>query len=236
MALKKSKYASKKAYADSVIKKARKAKLAARRGYEQTSGYYGRFTGPNAELKFFDTDLSFQVDLTPEVPATGQLNLIPQGTTESQRIGRKCTLKSIQIDGSVSYVPPTSVGGTIVTMALVQDTQCNGVAATPADVYNINGANLANGALRNLANGQRFRVLQKWDMPMNVGAGIVNAFGQVVKKWKYYKRCNIPIEFSSTTGAITEIRSNNLFLIAGAFNADDAVTVDASCRVRFSDN
>jgi len=225
---------AKTARAAKAAKNARSAKSS--NGYTQNSGYYGRFSGPAAELKFFDTDMQFNVDLTPEVPATGQLNLIPQGVTESTRVGRKACLKSIQIDGSIVYSVPASVGGTIISISLVQDTQCNGAAAAATDVYNFNGTNMVQGTLRNVANSERFRVLKKWDISMNVGAGIVNAFGEIVRKWKYYTRCDIPIEFSSTTGALTEIRSNNLFLVAGSLNADDAVVVNGLCRVRFSDN
>jgi len=65
-------------------------------GVDRTGGYYGRFAGRGAELKFFDTATSFSIDTSPEVPATGQLVLIPQGVTESTRVGRKCVIRSIQ--------------------------------------------------------------------------------------------------------------------------------------------
>jgi len=68
-------------------------------GVDRTGGYYGRFAGRGAELKFFDTATSFSIDTSPEVPATGQLVLIPQGVTESTRVGRKCVIRSIQDDG-----------------------------------------------------------------------------------------------------------------------------------------
>jgi len=54
--------------------------------------------------------------------------------------------------------------------------------------------------------------------------------------FEMYKKCNIPIEYSGTTGAITEIRSNNIFLLASSDGqADDLVTMVGNCRVRFSD-
>jgi len=76
-----------------------------RPGYDRTGGSYGRYAGRGAELKFFDTSLSFLFDTTGEVPATGQLVLIPQGVTESTRVGRKCVIKSVHLKGITQGVP-----------------------------------------------------------------------------------------------------------------------------------
>jgi len=206
-------------------------------GRVRTGGYYGRFAGRGKELKFFDTALNFSIDTTGEVPATGQLNLIPQGVTESTRVGRKATIKSIQIRGELAYNPSTGTGGaTLVSIMLVQDTQCNGAAAAVTDVLT---ANTMATALTNLENSDRFKILKQWRVPINTGAGAAAAFASVVKNWSYYKRCSIPIDFDSTasTGAIGTIRSNNLFLLAGADSlSDDAVAVGGTCRLRFSDD
>lgn len=212
---------------------ARSAKASA--GYTRTSGYYGRFAGRNAELKFFDTTLSFNIDQTGEVPATGQLVLIPQGVTESTRVGRKCVIKSIYIKATMSFAPGagTTTAGT-GCMVLVQDTQCNGAAAAVTDVYT--GTNIP-VAMHNLSNSQRFKVLKVFKYSFNPQAGVSTAWANITRNFSYYKKCNIPLEFSSTTGAITEIRSNNLFLIAGTEFAamDDLIGVSGTCRVRFSD-
>jgi len=202
-------------------------------GVNRTGGYYGRFAGRGAEMKFFDTATSFTIDATGEVPATGQLNLIPQGVTESTRVGRKCVLKSIQGRWDILYVP--SSGATAVTtyaIYLVLDKQANGAAAAMTDVFT---STAATQALHNLSNSQRFVVLKKWVRKMVSPAGVTTAYNNVIDHIDWYKRCNIPLEFSSTTGAITELRSNNVFLMAGANNTDDAITVSGNVRVRFSD-
>lgn len=209
------------------------------KGYTRRSGFYGRYNLPDggSEQKFFDTAVSFTVDTTGEVPTSGQLVLIPQGVTESTRVGRKCVIKSINITGLAltTYGAATSAnstGGTSVY--LVMDKQANGAAAAAADVFT--GTNFPN-AVRNLANSTRFVILKKWQHTWQPVAGVSGAFADLTKTIKYYKKCNIPIEFSSTTGAITEIKSNNLFLMAGASaNIDDTVTFNATCRVRFTDN
>jgi len=204
-------------------------------GYTRASGYYGRFSrssSDDGELKFFDTALAWDYDTQGEVPATGQLSLIPQGDTQSTRIGRKCTIKSIQIRGYNYFVPTTTAtASALVNMYLVLDTQCNGAAADATDVFA--GSYQITTAMLNLANSSRFRILKRWVVPFNSNAGASTAYNNVVKPLEFSMKCNIPLEFSGTTGALTEIRSNNIFLVAGAVLQDDKVSFAGTCRLRF---
>lgn len=204
------------------------------RGYDRTGGYYGRFSGPNAELKFFDTALSFSFDSTGEVPATGQLTLIPQGVTESTRVGRKAVIKEIRLKGQAVFEPGAAgdLSFDTVHLYLVLDKQCNGAAAGATDVLS---STAFATAFRNLANEGRFVILKEWHRKVVSQSGATTAFGQDGFYIDFTKRCNIPIEYSSTTGAITEIRSNNLFLLAGGTQSDDLVAFTGNCRLRFSD-
>lgn len=204
-------------------------------GRVRTGGYYGRFAGRSAELKFFDTALAWNFDSTGEVPATGQLALIPQGVTESTRIGRACVVKSIQIRGNFVFQPTTAASAaTTVILLVVQDTQCNGAAAAVTDV--LNSANMST-ALINIDNSQRFKILKRITVSMNASAGVTTAYNNVVRHVDMYKKCYIPLDFSSTTGALTEIRSNNIFLLAGSDGAsDDLVSFGGYARLRFSDS
>jgi len=86
-----------------------------------------------------------------------------------------------------------------------------------------------------MGNSQRFTILKKWQVPFSVQAGVSTAFGRVIKSINLYKKLNLPVEYSSTTGAITEIRSNNLFLLAGAAD-DDLISCQGFTRIRYSDN
>jgi len=200
-------------------------------------GFYGRFgaaaaqSGVKPELKFFDTALSFTFDSTAEVPATGQLALIPQGDTESTRDGRKATVKSVQIRGNMEFAPGAAANAdTVCYLYLVQDTQTNGAAAAITDVFT---SNVASTNMLQLNNSGRFRILKKWVFVFNATAGVTTAYANVIKPIEFYKRCNIDMDWNSTTGAITEIRSNNLFLCAGASNSDDLVSFTGTCRLRF---
>lgn len=221
----------------------RQADLAIRRmqrGYVRKGGFYGRFNTAKAraggELKFFDTDLSFTFDSTGEVPATGQLNLIPQDATQSGRIGRTCTVKSIHIKGQVQYVPAASTNGCdSAFMYLVLDKQCNGAAAAATAVLDSTDFRVA---MTNLENSDRFVILKKWIHNLNSSAGVSGAYGRYIKNMDFYKKCNIPLYFDSTaaTGALTTIRSNNIFLLAGAGQEDDVTTFAGQCRLRFMDS
>ncbi len=216
---------------------ARKKPSYPRSGRTRVAGYYGRFStgglGASAsELKFFDTALSFSIDATGEVPATGQLNLIPQGVTESTRIGRKAVIKSLQVRAQVTFDPAaTNVAGNNCTVYLIQDTQTNGAAAAATDVFDSTNFNTA---LLNMANSGRFRIMKKWKYVFNSQAGVDGAYGITIKTLDFYKKCNIPLEFSSTTGAITELRSNNVFLMASG-SVDDGASFVGNCRIRYAD-
>lgn len=204
-------------------------------GVTRTGGYYGRYAGPNAELKFFDTANSFNIDATGEVPSTGQLCLIPQGITESTRVGRKCVIKRINIKWRLSFEP--GAGATpqgLSYIYLVLDKQANGAAASIGDVFELDDLPVS---FLNLANSQRFSILKKWVHAWNPTAGVSTAWTRMNRAVNWSKKCNIPLEFSSTTGAITEIRSNNIFLMAGCNTGmDDLVQVTGTVRLRYSDN
>lgn len=199
-----------------------------------------RWSGRAEELKFFDTNLTFTVDNTAEIPATGQLALIPQDDTQSGRDGNKAFVKSISIHG-IMYLDPAAAtaAATVVYLYLVQDTQCNGAAATVADP-NIGIFTDANLAIANhvIANGERFRVLKKWVVPLVSQAGVSAAYNATIRPFSCFVKCAIPMMFdaAAATGAIGTIRSNNIFLVAGTAGLnDDAVTVNGTCRLRFSD-
>lgn len=183
------------------------------------------------EKKFFDTALSFNVDATMEVPATGQLALIPQGDTSSTRDGRQCVIESIQIRGAFYFQPAAAAQGfDLVYMYLVQDRQANGAAAAVTDVFTSTAG--ATNQL-NLENSDRFFILKRWVVPLNCLAGVTTAYSSMVKPIEYFTKCNIPMQFGTAAVDITQVKSNNIFLIAGSGQQDDLSTFLGSCRLRF---
>ncbi len=209
-------------------------------GVDRIGGYYGRYSGIRSagELKFHDTTL---VDAV--VAAAGgilnSVNLIPQGVTEVQRIGRKCTLKSFWWRYELSLpeqdAQTTPESGDSVRMIVYQDKQTNGATAVLADILE---ATVSIQSFRNLANQGRFIILCDKIHSINYaglasdGAGVVSQ-AAVSREYTLYKKLNVPIEFDSTTGAITEIRSNNIGILLISTNG--VVGFNSKIRLRFSD-
>lgn len=159
-----------------------------------------------------------------------QLCEIVQGTGEKERIGRKCTLKAIHWQGSVNL--PSSAANTtdIVRIMVVQDTQANGAVFNPGDL--LDGGDVF--SFRNLENSQRFRVLSDKRYTLNsTGAanGNANENGAIQRYIKGNLKVNIPLEYSGTTGVITELRSNNVTVFA--ISEQGVATIDLHSRIRF---
>ncbi len=206
-------------------------------GRDRVGGYYGRYAGKNAELKFHDVEADDAIIAAGGV-ITASINLIAQGTGESERIGRKCTLRSIMWRGSVSLPEAETQGAPgdseRVRLILYLDKQCNGAAATALGILEVVGVD----NYRNLANSGRFNILMDKTLTINYQTTshfAVNSFSnaQVMRPFSFFKKCAIPLEFDNTTGAVTEIRSNNVGLLI--VSAGGAGALVSSIRLRFSD-
>ncbi len=217
------------------------------RGRVRYGGYYGRLRGRAAaagsELKFFDTSTQNTTSLIAGVIASASVNLIPQGVTESTRVGRKCVLKRISFKGTLRNDESTTLAGTDNNMRIIVylDQQCNGATAIPADILeNVGANNTGFDSHYNLSNSGRFKILYDIRKNMIVPAVAQTAAGtfssyRSTYVWSWGKACNIPVEFSDVTGAITEIRSNNVGVLIICNENDNQPTISYTCRVRFSD-
>ncbi len=197
-----------------------------------------QYATPTAgELKFHDVDLDDAV-----VAAAGtivaSINLIPQGVTEITRIGRLCRLA--RIGWRYHYSLPTQdaqalpATGDILRMVLYKDKQSNGATATVTGI--LESADYQ--SFNNLANQRRFMILMDRTVSINYdslasdGAGIVSSNAQI-RAGAFYKTCNIPLEFDGATGAITELRSDNLGVLLISKNG--ICGFNSKFRLRFKD-
>ncbi len=167
---------------------------------------------------------------------TASINLIAQGVTESQRIGRKCTIEHILWRWNIQQKSQAVMSATSITVRLIvyHDKQANGAAASVTDILESDNFQSFN----NLSNSGRFRILYDRVMSKQQDGSIA---GPVTNEWEvngsFFKKVSIPIEFSAATGAIGEIRSNNIgVLILGGANSGSNATLDSKFRLRFSDN
>ncbi len=209
-----------------------------RRGRDRVSGFYGRFS-MDGERKFLDV----QVGTTP-VTAAGVLvrstfNDVAQGTGEAQRIGRKLTLKSAEFRWTIES-PATSggteVGGQTIRLVVLMDKQANGAATSWLSVFQ--QANIH--SMRNLENSNRFTILRDKLVTLNrvsgpVPGGTTGLFPQVNRPVHLRVTLNTPIEFSGVLGSMSEIRSNNLLMLAIAEEDSTTTNVHGTCRIRYSD-
>ncbi len=208
-------------------------------GFQRTSGFYGRFQGPDAELKFHDVDLDDAVIDTAGT-VTPTVNIIPQDVTEKTRVGRKCTIKSIGWRYRISLPEIDAVAtpqlADVVRVIMYLDKQANGATAAVTDL--LESANFQ--SFNNLANKSRFRVLHDAMYDLNYltlasdNAAVVSS-ASINRSGEFFKKCNIPIEFddTATTGAIGTIRSNNLGVLL--ISSAGVAGFDSKIRLRFSD-
>lgn len=212
-------------------------RVGARAGYQRTAGLYGRFHNPAGvvqERGYHDVAVTGAT-----LPATAivltNLCLIPQGATAITRTGQKTILHSLQIRGELELAPTvSSLMCGVAYMYVVQDRQCNGATAAVTDVLT---DTLLPKAMINMANSSRFRIIKRIVIPMNPGGQNADdtAINRYILPVEYYTKLNIPVEFDGATGAVTEIKSNNLFLLVGASTLmDDKCAFTGTCRVRFS--
>jgi len=199
-------------------------------GYVRTSSAYRRGAGVG-ETKFFDTGNSDSGDAT-----AGSINLlctVPQDATESGRVGRKINVKSINIRAyftldSQSTNPPT---GAIVRWMIIMDKQTNGATFAMSDLL---AAVVPNG-FRNLDNVDRFVVIKDKSVTLNcmtmnsTTSSAINYSRQI----RFTKKCNIPIEYSGTTGVIGQVKSNNLYFVY--ISSDVVSNAIWKGRIRYTD-
>ncbi len=209
------------------------------RGFVSTRGFFGRFSGPNAELKFLDQDINDATiasagTIFTNGSAEATLLRITQGTGETNRIGRKCTIKSINWRFNIRLPEGTATTTTSDTVRIILylDKQCNGAAATAVGILETDDYQSFN----NLANKSRFRTLMDRTYDLNTdlsGDGTTVDSPRFNMNDSLFKRVNIPIEYDSTVGAIAEIRSNNINMLILSKNG--LCTLDSKMRLRFSD-
>ncbi len=208
------------------------------RGFTRQAGFFGRFR-PGGELKFHDLDINDSAIAAGVTVAEDSCVTIAQGVTEVQRIGRKCTIRNIGWRFNISLVsqvdeadPPK---GDVVRILLYLDKQANGAAATSTQI--LESADYQ--SFNNLANKSRFRTLMDRTYTIDhilaqTDGTNTGAYAETNIADSFFKKVNLPIEYDSTTGAITEVRSNNIGVLTISKNG--TATFESKMRLRFSDN
>ncbi len=188
------------------------------------------------ELKFHDVDLDDAVVATGGT-VTPTIAIIPQGVTEIQRVGRKCTINAIgwrfsvslpEVDGVATPPNPDTV-----RVLLFQDKQANKATAAVTDI--LESADYQ--SFNNLANKGRFRTLMDRTYAINyttgLGIGADGDYTSVRVEDSFFGKCNIDIEYTAATGDIDEITSNNIGVLL--ISQAGVAKFDSKFRLRFTD-
>jgi len=181
---------------------------------------------PSVECKFFDTPIAVAgvAGTWTQIDNNQLLSGIIQGTGPSQRVGRK-----IKVVGFVVRYD-FSVAAGAYCFDLVRDKQCNGVAAQPGQIYS---APTSYSSLPNPFEETRFQFLKRVESynPAQTENLIAECSISFVKK------CAITVEYNATTGAVSDLTSDNVQLWCNNSNVTQGVQriTNGTIRVLYTD-
>lgn len=184
------------------------------------------------ERKYFDTNLVGTLASTLLIPS---LNPVPQGTTLTDRVGRKIYIQSLQCTYSfvLATTPTLSEMVDEVRVLIVVDKQSNGGSPDITDLLESEGTR----KFHNLDHSSRFSFIYDKRFSLNTIAGggthnfESNINGRLFKKF----RKPIVIEFESPgTGDLSTITASNVLCFVLADNGAK-VEIDFAFRIRFTD-
>lgn len=176
---------------------------------------------------------TYGLDTTGSVTA---LNLVATGTDYNNRIGRRISMKAVQMRGYATLVDAIA-GPVLARVILVWDLQPNGALAAVTDVLQT----ATPDSFMNLNNRDRFRVISDTQMVFGITNNTATqtfAQGPSVRSLNVYKNCNQLVTFSGTTAAIASVESGALLLVTIG-NQTAASTAGGNAfltfRMRFTD-
>jgi len=199
---------------------------------------------PNpVEKKAFDTQMYGDVSTAG---AIFPLCVPVPGAGLNQRIGRRITIRSVQMKGIVQMELASTPSGSVTAeanhlrMILLYDKQPNAALPVLADV--LTGGQTVND-LFNLNNRDRFQILKDkvWSFDPMVYDGTNHAYSwsRTATYLKFYRKLNLETTFNAgTAGTSADVTSGNLIVVwlcntpAGT---DKNVDIYVNARVRYVD-
>lgn len=193
----------------------------------------------DTELKFLDKTFSFN-NVTDVGNIFDSLVRMSEGFTEVRRIGRKVIVKSIEmryflkLHTFLKEAEPEP--GDIVRIIIYLDKQCNGnvPALVVNDILEVNDEL----SMYNLSNQGRFTIIYDKTHGINYTnmaseTSDTVTSGACTKPFHFFTKCNIPIYFTGTDGAIDKVASNNIGVLG--ISDRQSCLFKATTRVRFVD-
>lgn len=234
-------------------------------------GYYGRrykgFNQQLREVKFQTSKRMLPVDDYGwiGVPNTEKSGILVNGTDVGadvkQRIGRRITMKSLQLRMTISGTnnPINEYTSSVVRILVIYDRNPNGVTGTPSlnDIFDqsmitttATGVTHYINCGKNMANKDRFLFLLDKTYPVEQVYGIVSGLPptpadsnhlttKVIQKNFYINLKNLNVSYNGIGSTLSNITEGALYVTACANKSSsgfsDQVFVEFASRVRFID-
>lgn len=241
-------------------KSGRKKKVHVVPGYTRVGGPYARSLPCGPEKKFLDTRINLAVlgALGTATDATAAFTpgflAIARGTGDTERVGNLICVKNFNFRGHLFYELVNANQSARVRVIFFWDLQANGAVPTIADLLEGPVADASNNVrkeidgFRNLDNVARFKIIKDKTYTYNATSLVTGPYSTAISlpvkvSWKG----DMPVHYSSNTGAITEMRSENLSFVvfsdtgdAGAlvgpnFNPVSGWNLNGVGRVKYTD-
>ena len=184
--------------------------------------------GSRTELKSIDLDLATTGTGDGGIKSTmGRTcaNAISIGADINQRVGRKITIRSLEMHYSITADPDADQPA-ICRVMVIFDRQANGSQPAATDILTTSSIN----APKNLNNRERFQIL-KDDL---VSVMRLTEKNQVISKW--YFRTALPVVYNSgVAGTYADIASGSLWVCTLSEFMTDYPLLKGFLRVRYSD-
>lgn len=184
-------------------------------------------------------------EINPSTGCTGCLSAPAQGDGPQNREGNKIVIDSCLVQGTIRVDVQANQTGAdavpIVYVALVLDTQTNGVEINSEDVFSnpLGSTRTAAQPFRNMSYTSRFRVLKTWKRQITMpsltydGTNIEQSGFNVpfTLSWKG----KIPVTFTvaSTTADVANVTNNSLQMIAFTNDSSLNPQIAYNSRIRF---
>lgn len=178
------------------------------------------------ETGFKDTALSLDFDTTGDVVL---INDIAQGTSVSERVGKRCHMLALQIRGRSSNQGAATDNN--CALMLVYDKRPTGALPAVTDLL----STASSASLNNDTNSSRFQILKRWNHCLTGAPGVD---GSAVSSETWCSLRNLVVEYGTAgTGAIGDIENGALYLVSVGNTAAgaNAAILQGNCRIRFMD-
>lgn len=231
-----------------------KRKLSRKKSVSRKKRRYSQIPAKKVEIKFHDCNYDEDIqggNSGHEIRGTSNdLLQIAQGDGPSDRDGDEIWVRNIYVTGYVYLNGYTNT--TMLTLPtnfryqifLILDKQCNGAVIDTGKVWtNQGGQTLRHSWLRDLRYTDRFEILASTTVNLDKKSLYYNESTPLAETPRTHDQfslsCKKPlkVKYSSSTGAVSEIVRNCVWLVAipcaGTLDSADYATIKCTSRVRF---